>query len=105
MFVTCKYVSVSFQYVKCVMTLRLSGSCENLRTVYENTGDEDIPGKLLSICKRDGKGTHVACDVYETTNWAMAGLGAQLMRAAEDLENEEEAEAPAASSKGKSLRK
>lgn len=79
--------------------------CENLRTVYENTGDEDIPGKLLSICKRDGKGTHVACDVYETTNWAMAGLGAQLMRAAEDLDNEEEAEAPAAPSKGKSLRK
>ena len=79
--------------------------CENLRTVYENTGDEDIPGKLLSICKRDGKGTHVACDVYETTNWAMAGLGAQLMRAAEDLDNEEETETPPAPSKGKSLRK
>lgn len=79
--------------------------CENLRSVYENTADEDIPGKLLSICKRDGKGTHVACDVYETTNWAMAGLGAQLMRAAEDLDNEDEAEAPAAPSKGKSLRK
>ena len=79
--------------------------CENLRSVYENTGDEDIPGKLLSICKRDGKGTHVACDVYETTNWAMAGLGAQLMRAAEDLDNEEDADAPAPPSKGKSLRK
>ncbi|WP_303748285.1 hypothetical protein [Stenotrophomonas pigmentata] len=79
--------------------------CENLRSVYENTADEDIPGKLLSIGKRDGKGTHVACDVYETTNWAMAGLGAQLMRAAGDLDNEDEAEAPAAPSKGKSLRK
>ena len=55
-------------------------SCENLRTVYENTGDEDIPGKLLALCKQDGKGTHVACDLHETTDWAMLGLDAQLMQ-------------------------
>lgn len=76
--------------------------CENLRSVYENTGDEDIPGKLLAACKRDGKGTHVACDVYESSNWALLGLGAQLQRAADGLDDDE---APPATGNRKSLRK
>ena len=58
----------------------MRASCENLRTVYENTGDEDIPGKLLALSTQDGKGTHVACDLHETTDWAMLGLDAQLMQ-------------------------
>lgn len=60
--------------------------CESLRTVYANGEDEDLPGKLLALCRRDGTGTHVACDVHATTNWAQLGLGAQLVRAAADAD-------------------
>ncbi|WP_269789681.1 hypothetical protein [Stenotrophomonas sp. Iso1] len=68
--------------------------CENLRSVYENTGDEDLPGKLLSLCNRDGKRTHVACDVYATTNWALLGLGMQLQRASDEIEAGDAADTP-----------
>ncbi|MCD9085376.1 hypothetical protein [Stenotrophomonas sp. SY1] len=77
--------------------------CENLRSVYEHTEDEDLPGKLLWICNRDGKGTHVACDVYATTNWALLGLGAQLQRAADEIEADVETDA--APDTGKANRK
>ncbi|MGH8053731.1 MAG: hypothetical protein ACREP4_07410 [Stenotrophomonas sp.] len=80
--------------------------CENLRSVYENTGDEDLPGKLLSVCNRDGKGTHVACDVYATSNWALLGMSMQLRRATEDVDDEDATEtAPAPASTRKSFRK
>ena len=79
--------------------------CENLRSVYQNTGDEDLPGKLLSLCNRDGKGTHVACDVYATSNWALLGMGAQLQRAADEIEAEDATDTEPAKAPAKSFRK
>ena len=79
--------------------------CENLRSVYENTGDEDLPGKLLALCNRDGKGTHVACDVYATSNWALLGLGMQLQRAAEEIEAEDATDTAPLKTPAKSFRK
>ncbi len=60
--------------------------CENLRSAYENTGEESIPQTLHGICAHDGKGTHVACDVEATTDWAMLALGTALMRAIEEID-------------------
>lgn len=80
----------------------IRAGCENLRSVYENTGDEDLPGKLLALCRQDGKGTHVACDLYETTDWAMLGMAAQLQQRIEAIDHED---APAATRNRKSLRK
>lgn len=60
--------------------------CENLRSAYENTGEESIPQILHGICARDGKGTHVACDIEATTDWAMLALGTALMRAIEEID-------------------
>lgn len=70
-------------YYQTLCRAGVRAGCENLRSVYEHTGDEDIPGKLLALCKQDGTGRHVACDLYETTDWAMLGMGARLMQAVE----------------------
>ena len=37
--------------------------------VYAKTADPKIPQAMAALCAKDGKGTHVACDVDATRNW------------------------------------
>ena len=100
------------------MTLCTAGvreGCENLATVYEHTGDEALPEQMAALCAKDGKGTHVACDVHATRNWGLMQVSAGLEQIAERMAAEAEAEAgedeapadaPATTTKNKSsLRK
>ncbi len=66
--------------------------CENLLQVYGRGGDESAQGALQKICAADAR--HVACDVDATANWAMLGLGAALLQAADELEAEDDEVAP-----------
>ncbi len=65
--------------------------CENLRSVYGHTADPAIPGQLQALCDADGKGTHVACDLQDSTDWDALALSAELTRLGDALENEIEA--------------
>ncbi len=84
--------------------------CENLVSVYEHTGDEQLPEQMASICAKDGKGTHVACDVHATRNWGLMRVSAGLEQIAErmttepdaEADDEAPAEAPAAAKNSKS---
>lgn len=67
--------------------------CENLASVYEHTGDEQLPEQMASICAKDGKGTHVACDVHATRNWGLMRVSAGLEQIAERMTTEPDAEA------------
>ena len=100
------------------MTLCTAGvreGCENLATVYEHTGDEALPEQMAALCAKDGKGTHVACNVHATRNWGLMQVSAGLEQIAERMAAEAEAEAgedeapadaPATTTKNKSsLRK
>lgn len=69
--------------------------CENLATVYAHTGDEALPEALQQVCESDGKGTHVACDVHATRNWALMQVGAGLEEIAARMAAEAEAEVEA----------
>jgi len=80
------------------MTLCTAGvreGCENLATVYEHTGDEALPEQMAALCAKDGKGTHVACDVHATRNWGLMQVSAGLEQIAERMAAEAEAEAEA----------
>lgn len=93
-------------YLKmCSAGLRVG--CENLVSVYGNTGDERIRGTITELCRRDASGTHVACDIDATSNWSMLALGAALSRAAQDIDDDTAADEPAAvpHSNHKSLKK
>lgn len=70
--------------------------CENLVSVYGNTGDDRIPEAIADLCKSDANGTHVACDIEATSNWPMLGLGAAFDRAAQEIENAGDADEPTA---------
>lgn len=84
--------------------------CENLASVYEHTGDEQLSEQMASICAKDGKGTHVACDVHATRNWGLMRVSAGLEQIAErmttepdaEADDEAPAEAPAAAKNSKS---
>ncbi|HDS1139163.1 TPA: hypothetical protein QDZ75_003217 [Stenotrophomonas maltophilia] len=43
--------------------------CLGLAAGYVHTGDPKVPQTMAAICAKDGKGTHVACDVDATRNW------------------------------------
>lgn len=77
-------------YYQKMCTAGVREGCENLVTVYEHTGDEAIPESMQALCARDGKGTHVACDVHATRNWAMLQLSGNLERMADRLSREED---------------
>ncbi|MEK0267537.1 hypothetical protein QT383_16650 [Stenotrophomonas rhizophila] len=67
--------------------------CENLASVYEHTGDEALPEQMAALCAKDGKGTHVACDVHATRNWGLMRVSAGLEQIAERMATESDAEA------------
>jgi hypothetical protein len=86
-------------YLK-LCTAGVREGCENLASVYEHTGDEQLPAQIAALCAKDGKGTHVACDVHATRNWALlqvsAGLEAIAARMAAEAEaDEDEDDSPA----------
>lgn len=62
--------------------------CENLFAAYLNTGEESTLEAMQAICERDGKGTHVACDVIETHHWGMIDLDAILEQSADPDDTE-----------------
>ena len=43
--------------------------CENLTQVFARGNDESVPDDLDALCATNSR--HVACDVRETTNWAL----------------------------------
>lgn len=81
-------------YMK-LCTAGVREGCENLASVYEHTGDEALPEQMAALCAKDGKGTHVACDVYATRNWGLMQVSAGLEQIAERMTAEAEAEADA----------
>lgn len=87
----------------------LRAGCENLVSVYANTGDDHIPDRIAELCRRDPDGTHVACDIEATSNWPMLGLGAALGRAVQQIDNDHndaaDEPAPATHSNRKSPKK
>lgn len=99
-------------YLK-LCTAGVREGCENLASVYEHTGDEQLPEQMAAICAKDGQGAHVACDVHATRNWGLMQVSAGLEQIAERMAAEAEAEedeaaadAPATTTKNKSsLRK
>ncbi|MBN8213893.1 MAG: hypothetical protein J0M09_13310 [Xanthomonadales bacterium] len=70
-------------YLKvCAAGVRIG--CENLTQVFARGGDETVPEELDRLCGKDPR--HVACDVRETTNWAMLAFSTaadELLREAE----------------------
>ena len=85
-------------YLK-LCTAGVREGCENLASVYEHTGDEALPEQMAAICAKDGKGTHVACDVHATRNWGLmqvsAGLEQIAERMAAEVDADDDADAPA----------
>jgi hypothetical protein len=81
-------------YLK-LCTAGVREGCENLASVYEHTGDEQLPAQIDALCAKDGKGTHVACDVYATRNWALLQASAGLEAIAARMAAEAEADADA----------
>ncbi len=70
-------------YLKvCAAGVRIG--CENLTQVFARGNDESVPDDLGALCATNAR--HVACDVRETTNWALLSLS----RAADDLLREAE---------------
>lgn len=49
--------------------------CLGLAAGYSHTGDPKVPQTMADLCAKDGKGTHVACDIDATRDWA--GMKAQ----------------------------
>ncbi len=80
-------------FYRTLCTAGVREGCENLATVYEHTGDEQLPAQMASICAKDGKGTHVACDVHATRNWGLMQVSAGLEQIAERMAAEPDAEA------------
>lgn len=85
-----------------VCTAGVRAGCENLRSVYGNTGDQTIIDTLKTICARDKKGTHVACDIHDSTDWETLGATAALTQLGNALEAELDAETPKAKTSKKS---
>lgn len=81
-------------YLK-LCTAGVREGCENLASVYEHTGDEQLPEQMAAICAKDGKGTHVACDVHATRNWGLMQVSAGLEQIAERMAAEGDADADA----------
>lgn len=58
--------------------------CENLVSAHEHSAEVDAQAVLEQLCKADGSGRHVACDVLETGNWNVLELGRALQKAVEE---------------------
>jgi hypothetical protein len=82
-------------YLKvCAAGVRIG--CENLTRVFARGDDETVPEDLDRLCAKDPR--HVACDVRDTTNWAMLALSQatdEFMREVEqDLDKDTAKDAP-----------
>jgi hypothetical protein len=82
-------------YLKvCAAGVRIG--CENLTQVFAHGDDETVPEDLDGLCAKDPR--HVACDVRNTTNWAMLAFSKaadELLREAEhDLDEDARKDPP-----------
>lgn len=59
----------SLPYFETLCSAGVREGCLALAAVYSHTADPKIPQSMAAICAKDGKGTHVACDVDATRNW------------------------------------
>ena len=82
-------------YLK-VCTAGVRIGCENLTQVFARGDDETVPEDLDRLCAKNPR--HIACDVRETTNWAMLAFSKatdELLREAEhDLDDDAPKDAP-----------
>ncbi|NOT87682.1 MAG: hypothetical protein HOP03_05825 [Lysobacter sp.] len=82
-------------YLK-VCTAGVRIGCENLTQVFARGDDDTVPEDLDRLCAKDPR--HVACDVRETTNWAMLAFSKatdDLLREVEhDLDGDARKDAP-----------
>ncbi|ARZ76425.1 hypothetical protein CCR98_20410 [Stenotrophomonas sp. WZN-1] len=61
--------AASLPYFETLCRAGVREGCVALAAVYARTADPKIPQAMAAICAKDGKGTHVACDVDATRNW------------------------------------
>lgn len=61
--------AASLPYFETLCGAGVREGCLALASVYSHTADPKIPQAMAAICAKDGKGTHVACDVDATRNW------------------------------------
>lgn len=89
-----KWVEASQHYRK-VCEAGIREGCENLVTLMENSSTVDVRPMLEAVCKADGSGRHVACDVLATRNWGLLDLGQALERAVQEQSADEDRTRPA----------
>lgn len=61
--------AASRSYFQTLCSAGVREGCLAMAAVYAHTADPKIPQAMAAICAKDGKGTHVACDVDATRNW------------------------------------
>ncbi|HGM5044888.1 TPA: hypothetical protein ACKPZV_002103 [Stenotrophomonas maltophilia] len=61
--------AASLPYFQTLCSAGVREGCLALAAVYAHTADPKVPQAMAAICAKDGKGTHVACDVDATRNW------------------------------------
>lgn len=78
-------------YLKvCAAGVRIG--CENLTQVFARGDDETVPEDLDRLCAQDPR--HVACDVRDTTNWAMLAFSKATDELLREVEQELDEDAP-----------
>ncbi len=81
-------------YLKiCAAGVRIG--CENLTQVFARGNDETVPEDLDALCAKNSR--HVACDVRETTNWALLSFSQatdELLREVEQALDEKTSKDP-----------
>lgn len=81
-------------YLK-VCTAGVRIGCENLTQVFARGNDETVPDDLDALCATNAR--HVACDVRETTNWALLSFSQatdELLREVEQEQDEKTSKDP-----------
>jgi hypothetical protein len=72
-------------YLKvCAAGVRIG--CENLTQVFARGNDQSVPDDLDALCAKNAR--HVACDVRETTNWALLSFSQATDALLRDMERE-----------------
>lgn len=72
-------------YLKvCAAGVRIG--CENLTQVFARGNDETVPDDLDALCATNAR--HVACDVRETTNWALLSFSQATDELLREVEQE-----------------
>lgn len=72
-------------YLKvCAAGVRIG--CENLTQVFARGNDETVPDDLDALCAKNAR--HVACDVRETTNWALLSFSQATDELLREVEQE-----------------